>query len=138
MKRILLGLDGSTNSFKALEEAIALAKLYGAELHTISVEEVPDFSETIDEFEGEKEAEDSRYDEFVQKAKAVASSMHYPITTHVIVGHEVKTICEYAKKHKVDLLVIGFIGHSAIYKRIMGGTSLGLVRVAPCSVLVVK
>ena len=35
-------------------------------------------------------------------------------------------------------LVIGFIGHSAIYDRVMGSTCQSLVRLAPCSVLVVK
>jgi nucleotide-binding universal stress UspA family protein len=38
-KKILHGLDGSKGSFNALEEAIELAKRYGAELHTVSVEE---------------------------------------------------------------------------------------------------
>lgn len=138
MKKILLGLDGSANSYKALEEAISLAKVYGAELHTISVEELPHFSETIDELVEEKEAEDSKYNEYIQKAKEISASKGCEIETHVFVGHEVKTISEFIKKRKFDLLVIGFVGHSAIYKRIMGSTSLGLVRIAPCSVLVVK
>lgn len=55
-KKILVGLYGSKNSFKALEEAINLAKLYSGELHTISVEEVPCFSETISEIEEEKDS----------------------------------------------------------------------------------
>jgi len=57
---------------------------------------------------------------------------------HVIVGHEVKTILEYIKHHEFDLLAIGFMGHSAIYDRVMGSTCQSLIRLAPCSVLVVK
>jgi Kef-type K+ transport system membrane component KefB len=37
-----------------------------------------------------------------------------------------------------DLLVAGFMGHSQLYERIIGGTTGRLVRLAPCSVLVVK
>ena len=138
MNKILLGLDGSPTAFKALEEAINLAKLYNAELHTISVEELPHFSETIDEVDEEKESEDSKYNVFIQKAKELAASKSFSIETHILVGHEVKTIIEYIKKNKFDLLVIGFMGNSAIYERVMGSTCQSLVRMAPCSVLVVK
>ena len=37
-----------------------------------------------------------------------------------------------------DLLVIGLMGHSALYDRVMGSTCQNLVRLAPCSVWVVK
>lgn len=43
------------------------------------------------------------------------------LRTHVIVGHEVKIIVEFATEHRFDLLVIGFMGHSALYNRVMGG-----------------
>jgi nucleotide-binding universal stress UspA family protein len=66
---------------------------------------------------------------------AEAGIMLHP---HVIVGHEVKTIVEFVKAHPFDLLVIGFMGHSALYNRVMGGTCQNLVRLAPCSVMVVK
>ncbi|MBI4832622.1 MAG: universal stress protein, partial [Candidatus Lindowbacteria bacterium] len=33
---------------------------------------------------------------------------------------------------------IGFMGHSALYERVMGSSCQSLVRLAPCSVLVVK
>jgi nucleotide-binding universal stress UspA family protein len=45
---------------------------------------------------------------------------------------------DFVKERKYDLLVIGFMGHSALYDRVMGGTCQNLVRLAPCSVLVVK
>jgi len=138
MNKILVGLDGSQNSFKALEEAIKLAKLNGSEVHTISVEEIPRFSETLDEIEGEKEAEDSRFREYIEKANKIASSYDYTLETHILSGHEVKVIIEYIKKNKFDLLVIGFMGQSALYNWVMGSTSQNLVRLAPCNVLVVK
>jgi|GEM_PF-3543221 len=138
MNKILLGLDGSPNSFKALEEAIKLARFYNAKLHTISIEELPHFSETVSEVEEEKEAEDSKYNTVILKAKELATAKNFTLETHILVGHEVKTIIEYIKKFKFDLLVIGFVGNSAIYERVMGSTCQSLVRIAPCSVLVVK
>jgi nucleotide-binding universal stress UspA family protein len=61
MKKILVGFDGSENSFKALTEALTLAKKYDAAIEAVSVEEVPRFAETIGEFVEEKNAAEGRY-----------------------------------------------------------------------------
>ncbi len=137
-KKILVGLDGSQGSFKALAEAIELAKRSSAELHTISVEEVPHYPGTIGEVIEEKDLATHWFGEAVNKARKIAEEAGIHLSTHVIVGHEVKTIIEFIKERGFDLLVIGFMGHSALYDRLMGSTCHTLVRVAPCSVLVVK
>lgn len=138
MNKILVGLDGSEGSFKALEEGILLASLADIELHTISVEELPRFPGTIDEVVEVKEAEDSRFGAVISQARQMAESKGVELTPFVVVGHEVKTIVEFLEENEYDLLIIGFMGHSAIYNRIMGGTCQALVRLAPCAVLVVK
>lgn len=137
-KKILEGLDGSEGSFKALEAAVDLAKLYGAELHTISVEEIPHYPGTIGEVVEEKRIADGKFGSAIEKALRISKKAEISLKSHVIIGHEVKTIVEFIKKHGFDLLVIGFMGHSALYGRVMGGTCQNLVRMAPCSVLVVK
>ncbi len=137
-KKILHGLDGSDGSFKALAEAIDLAKRYGSELHTISVEEVPRMPETIGEMIEEKDSANGLFKDTVKKARQMASAQGVELHPHVVVGHAVKTILEYIKHHNFDLLVIGFMGHSAIYDRVMGGTCQSLVRLVPCKVLIVK
>lgn len=137
-RKILHGLDGSESSFRALEEAIDLAGKTGAELHTISVEEVPRYAGTVGEVIEEKEAANGRYADAIGKVRDLASGKGVEIRSHVVVGHEVKSIVEFIKKYHFDLLVIGFMGHSAIYERVMGGTCQNLVRLAPCAVLVVK
>mgnify|MGYP000125133673 CR=1 FL=1 len=138
LSRILVGLDGSQGSFKALAQAIELSKRCSAELHTISVEEVPHYPGTIGEVIEEKAMANHTFGEAVTRARQIAEQAGVPLRTHVIVGHEVKTIIEFVKEHGFDLLVIGFMGHSALYDRLMGSTCHTLVRVAPCSVLVVK
>ena len=137
-KKILHGLDGSAGSLRALEEALDLAKRYGAELHTVSVEEVPHYTETIGEFIEEKEALNGTFKEALKKAREMAATTGVAVHCHVIVGHEVKTFVEFIKQQQFDLLVIGFMGHSALYDRVMGSTCQSLVRLSPCTVLVVK
>jgi nucleotide-binding universal stress UspA family protein len=137
-ERILHGLDGSRGSLKALAEAIALAKLYGAELHTVTVEEVPHYAGTVGEVVEAKEIANGKFHHVLETAQEMAQQQDVNLRSHVIVGHEVKTIVEFIREKGFDLLVIGFMGHSALYDRVMGSTCQGLVRMAPCSVLVVK
>ena len=56
----------------------------------------------------------------------------------MVIGHEIKTIVELIKEQGFDLLVIGFMGRSALYDRVMGSTCQGLVRLAGSAVLVVR
>jgi len=137
-RKILHAQDGSEGAFKALAEAIDIAKRYNAELHTISVEEVPHYAETVGEVIEEKDWKDHMYQEAIQKSMEMAKEAGIEIQPHVLVGHEVKTIVEFIKSNNFDMLVVGFMGHSAIYDRIMGSMCQSLVRLAPCPVLVVK
>ena len=74
----------------------------------------------------------------MQRARLIAGEQGVELQSHVFVGHEVKTIVEFSKERGFDLLVIGFMGHSALYDRVMGSTCQGLVRLARYAVLVVK
>ena len=72
------------------------------------------------------------------KARDIAKKKGVKLDAEVVAGHAASAIVAYAKAHKADLLVVGFMGHSALYERIIGGTADRLVRLAPCPVLVVK
>jgi nucleotide-binding universal stress UspA family protein len=137
-KKILHGLDGSEGSFKALEHALELARRFGAELHTISVEEVPHYPGTVGEVIEAKQAANGTYGQAMQRAQLMGKERGVELRCHALVGHEVKTIVEFIKERGFDLLVVGFMGHSALYDRVMGSTCQGLVRLAGCAVLVVK
>ncbi len=137
-KKLLHGLDGSGGSFKALREAVSLAKLYNAELHTLTVERLRTHAETMDEMDEEKAGLDRKYEKTIHKARALAKAEGVEIVPHYVFGHEVKEFLDLIEAAKFDLLVIGFRGHSKVYDWIRGGTSQSLTRLAPCTVLVVK
>jgi nucleotide-binding universal stress UspA family protein len=137
-KKILHANDGSDRAFRALEAALDLAKRCNATLHMICVEEMPNFPVTIDELVEEKVEADHRYGPLVRRAKELAHGKGVPLAAHVVSGHPVQRIVKFVNDERCDLLVIGFMGHSALYERIIGGTADRLVRLAPCTVLVVK
>jgi nucleotide-binding universal stress UspA family protein len=68
-RRILVANDGSPGAAAALQTAIDLAVKCGADLHMISVEEIPHLAETIDEVEGEQEEARHRFAAVVDLSK---------------------------------------------------------------------
>ena len=78
-KKILHGLDGSDGSFKALTVAVDLAKHYGAELHTISVEEIPHYPGTIGEVVEEKRIANGKFGIAVEKACEMAKKAGFEV-----------------------------------------------------------
>lgn len=137
--KILVGLDGSDGATKALAVAVKLASQFGAELHSISVEEkLPHYAATMGEvLESKQEAADY-FRRITAEAQQSACAVGVTLHSHVMPGHEVETIVTFAKDHGFDLLVIGFMGHSKIFGRIWGSTSQNLAKLSPCTVLVVK
>lgn len=132
--KILIANDGSLGAAKALTAAIALARLEKAELHMISVEELPQFPVSIDEVIEEKQDANHRFAEVIARAEAEAKSQRLKLMTHIVTGHAVSSIIEMIERHRFDLLVVGYMGHAALYNRLIGGTTDRLVG----SVLVVK
>ena len=133
---IVVANDGSDGGFKALELACDLAKKHLSALHMISVEEMPSFPASIDEVIELQALEDHKYHDVVAQARKIARARKVTLKTGVIAGHA--AIVAYVRTRKADLLIVGFMGHSALYDRIIGSTSDRLVRLAPCPVLVAK
>jgi nucleotide-binding universal stress UspA family protein len=136
--RILVANDGSPGGQKALSGAIELARKLSAELHMVTVEELPRFPASIDEIAEEKDEANHRFAPVIDAAKAEAKGAGAAIETHLVPGHVAEGVIGLIKQLKADLLVVGFMGHSQLYERIIGGTTDRLVRLAPCAVLVVK
>jgi nucleotide-binding universal stress UspA family protein len=137
-KHIVIANDDSEGGLKALAMACDIAKLHHANLHMISVEEIPNFPASIDEVIETKTEENHKFHDALAKAKAIARKKGVKLDAEVVAGHAVAAIVAYVKAKKADLLVVGFMGHSALFERIIGGTADRLVRLAPCPVLVVK
>jgi nucleotide-binding universal stress UspA family protein len=136
--KILIANDGSDGAAKALDTAIRLSKRFKAELHMLSVEEMSDFPTTIDEVVEEKDEADHRFGPVIVHAQARAKLQRVKLAAHVVAGHAVTAIVSFIERERCDLLVIGYMGHSALYNRLIGSTTDRLVELAPCQVLVVK
>src|SRR6476620_10154518 len=138
LSTILIANDGSNGAARALSTAIALAKKHDADLHMISVEELPRFPASVDEVVEETDEANHRFADVVSRARGMAQAQAVALAAHVVPGHPVPTIVEFVERQGFDLLVVGYMGHSALYNRLIGGTTDRLVELAACHVLVVK
>jgi nucleotide-binding universal stress UspA family protein len=136
--KILVANDDSPGGQKALTAAIGFAGQLSAELHMITVEELPRIPASIDEVAEEKAEANHRFAAVIEAAKTQAQMAGLTLEIHLVPGHVIEATIRLINEHGFDLLVAGFMGHSALYERIIGGTTDRLVRLAPCSVLVVK
>ncbi len=138
-RKILVAYDGSEGSKKALRAGIELAKRLEVDLHSISVEEgLPYFAATVGEVEEVKDEVESFFKKITKEAWDEAALQGVNLHPTVLPGHEVETIITFAKEGGVDLLIVGFVGHSNVFGRIMGGTTQNLCRLSPCTVMIVK
>ena len=76
--------------------------------------------------------------QIIERARTKAKTARVKFEAHVVTGHAVPSIIEFIERQGCDLLVIGYMGHSALYNRVIGSTTDRLVEFAPCQVLVVK
>jgi len=135
--KILVPLDNSEFSLKALERAIDIAKKEGAELFLISValdfrdvEEIP--LHYIDKFKRQAIRAVNTGLEVVEKAGMKAE-------TQVEAGvSPADNIVKFAEEIKADLIVIGHRGVAGLGRFLVGSVAARVVAYAPCSVLVVR
>lgn len=136
--KILLALDGSEGSHKALVSAVELAKRYGSKLHILSVEEfLPSYAATGEEIQ-QARGEQQRYFERVQsEARELAETDGVEVESEIRSGHAADVILQYAGEQGFDLIVIGTHGHTPVRRFLMGSTCDRVARHAPCSVMVI-
>jgi nucleotide-binding universal stress UspA family protein len=141
IKRILVPVDFSGNSTRALRYAHALALRFDAALHLIHVCEVPtmltasmdayalvysDWSQRLGEqAEGE-----------LTELKAGLGGV--TVTTEVLFGTPAIAITDDAQASGADLIVMGTHGHGIMMHVLMGSVAERVVRTAPCPVLTVR
>ena len=138
-KKILLAYDGSQGAEQALAAGIGLAKLHGAELVALGVQEkLPRFSGTIDEVQEEKQFANEQYGKLLDAAKVKAKEAGIELKTLMRPGHPAQTVVAVAKEGKFDLVLVGHSGLSGVWAAFLGTTAEKVSRHAPCSVLIVR
>jgi nucleotide-binding universal stress UspA family protein len=138
-KKILVGLDGSAGSLRAMEAAAAIAQKFGSTITTMSVIELAArFGATVGEVDDAEEAAERTVEDAQSRAREIAAARDVPIEMMVVHGHPAQRLAERAREGRFDLAVVGHSGVSDVWGTFLGTTSDKFTRHATCSVLIVR
>lgn len=141
MSKVLVPVDGSTNSDRVIDHLIADQAAEGPmELHLLNVQ-IPVDSGHARMFVAAEDIEAYHREEGLQALKSArekldAAGIKYH--WHVAVGHVADTIIRFAREHGVDRIVMGTHGRSALTHLLLGSVASDVSRAAGIPVTLVK
>lgn len=148
--KILVPVDGSINSMKAIDYAADIAEKYKSEilaLHVLYSQSGFAFhketvagaitSSSLNDLNLEAKKEAEKWFEEISKR---AEKKNVKIRTEVVltVISIVEGILTYAEKENINLIIIGSKGKSGWKKLIVGSVASGISTYAHCPILIVK
>jgi len=139
VKRILIPVDGSDRSKKALKKGLSLAKLVGAEVTVMHVIEKPTMSPlsaiSIPN-ENLKELLDESVENLFNHAKK--ECRNHAVSYKEIIVEGLPAQCIIDASNDYDIIMISPLGRSAVADLLMGSVAEKVIRHTKCSVVVVR
>lgn len=138
-RRILFAADGSKESDYAREHVVDLAQQAGSEVHVVFVGLISPWTQSKTPSAGQMER-------VQEEAQAVLDHQLDQLVTagcaqaipHLRLGRATDEILRLRDEIDADLIVVGNRGHNAFSRILLGSDAEGVVRHAPCPVLVVR
>ena len=136
-KNILLAVDGSEYSKKALAYAKDMAETYYATLWLVHV--LPHTSDLLgyDDFEKLYAKRKHSGQSVLDDALEVLGETNFEVRQELLEGPEPESILNSAKKNQVDIIIMGTRGMGALKDLLVGSVSRKVIHLAPCPVMVV-
>lgn len=136
--KVVVAVDGSVNSDRAVDAAAELARAHGSELIVCHVFYIPEYYRA--DLSGSlRESVRSDAEKILQHATDVLARAGAPAQARLLsTGHPAEAIVELAKEEGANLIVAGVRGKSPDEARAMGSVSSEIADRADCSVLLVR
>jgi len=136
--RLLVAVDGSEPSNRALETALELAALTGASVLALAVEgPLPAYAATIGEVDEVKREKDAFFGTLARDVQERGRAAGVEVEVEVRPGHAAELISRVAKERAVDLVVLGHRGHF-LRDHLLGSTADRVAEHAECPVMIVR
>jgi nucleotide-binding universal stress UspA family protein len=137
-EKILVAVDGSANSDRAVEAASELARIHGARLNICHAFHIPEHYKTdlADELEEALMADAER---ILTHAAEVAEKNGVESETRLLKkGHPAEAVVAHAEELGADIIVVGVRGRTPDQGRAMGSVSTSIAEQAGCCVLLIR
>ena len=135
-KKILVPIDGSEHSLKALDVAKELGEQFKSEIHIFTVLDTVATPYVV-KIEVPDEAIETT-GKILNEAKKNITPYSYDIYTKYKKGNPAEEILKYAEDEDIGLIVIGNRGLGAFSRTLLGSVSNKIINNAKTSVLLVK
>ncbi len=142
IQKILVPVDFSAYSNKALEYAIYWAETFGAELTLVHVNtlfhEHHDYSALLNEYQELVLAREEQIWEWMEAHHQTARRRNVRVAYDVVNGFSAaQTILDYLKRHPFDLVVMGTHGRTGLKHLMQGSVTEKVSRLSPVPVLAI-
>jgi len=144
-KNILVPIDFSHFSKKALEAAVELAECCNGKIHLLHIEEDIFHVEEVDHANPSLEKiSDEMHKAFVAQKKRDLEQFKSYIPKKMFAGAIIKEghafieIIKFAKNNDIDVIVMSSHGRSGLRQALLGSTTDKVSRKAGCAVLIIK
>lgn len=145
-KRILVPVDGSEVSLKALKTAAKMAESFGSELMIFHVMQLPSPMEIFETYSGKmgeiyyqiKERVEKYGERVLTSAVKECSAFKVNFKEKAIWGEAASEILQEGLLGKYELIVIGSRGLDEIEDWLLGSVSQRVVRRSKCPVMVIR
>lgn len=145
INKILVPVDGSEHSKKALEFACELAKKFETQLHLLHVIQPPIRTQTMVVGISSVTTELSQKEinkigsDLMQAARRIADDHDCTeVETQIEAGSPAQHILESADRHNADLIVMGSRGLSDIAGLLLGSVSHKVTHLAECTCVTIR
>jgi len=145
-ENILVPLDGSEHSIKAVEYAGRMAKGFNSKLIALYI--LPSSLRYNLSSDNENSEINSQFNQIIQRSyieaqnwlKDIVKKIDIEIVTEVIIAKEsiVSEIIEFAELRSIDLIIMGTRGRTGFKKLLLGSVASGVVTYSHCPVLVIR
>lgn len=141
MKTLLVPVDFSAVTSRVIAEAVALSRTLGARVVVLNVTEptvsVVDYAIVAFSVAQVNEAVVKNAVARLDRMKEELERDGVTVETLQVVGSPVPEILDQARKLSADYILIGSHGHTAFYDLLVGGTTSGVLKRAPCPVVII-
>lgn len=135
---IVVPIDGSEHSLKALDFAIKTVNSTGDDIILVNVQ--PRFEEPWDPTKSDSEIQEVHHkigEEQLQGAKEYLNKFNIPYTAKVRLGLPSIEICEEAKESGARCIIMGSRGRGPDVSKALGSVGYGVLHLTPCPITLV-
>lgn len=137
--KVLVATDGSENAKKAIAYAMNLLRHnQDAKVTLINAFHIPPVGPEPATHWRMAEVFQEYSQSVLDNAAGMFEKENLPVTRVSVEGDPGQAVCQYAREHGYDHIVIGATGHSQLGALLFGSVARKIIQLAPCPVTIIR